>query len=241
MYNPSFVGWYAAFDLTQTMTQSNLKDLQSVWIDNSVNPGYIQLVNGSSGQVIFCDAFSQGVYPIFTAPGTQSSSWKIISSDRTLGFGDVSFIEQSIAEVSLLMPGFNQVDANITLVFTDATMPLAQWNYKSRGCQCYDISGTILNAGGFQLVMAVAGTVTRQLQSSAYRRGFLIQNPPAATEVLYVALYSNALNEPAPTAANSIVLSAGQMYQERGDDAYTGAVEVGAATVGHVYVAKVFR
>src|SRR5271157_1418560 len=57
--SPSFAGWSLPIDMTQAMTQSNLSDLQSVWIDNSVNPGYLQVQNISTGQILFCDAFSQ--------------------------------------------------------------------------------------------------------------------------------------------------------------------------------------
>ena len=222
------------------MTQSNLTDIQSVWIDNTVNPGYIQLLNRSTGQVIFCDAFSQGSYPIFSNPGTKSSQWSVTVCDRTHEFGGVSFYEQSSLYVNTNIAGQNQVDAAITLMFTDATMPLAQWNYKSRGCRAYDASGTITAGGAFQVVGAINATLNTQLLASAYRRGFLIQNPIAATEPLYVTLRGNITNDPASALDNSIQLAAGALYQERGDDAYTGVVNVMAATIGHKFTAKIF-
>src|SRR5208337_4268809 len=107
-------------DMTQAMTQSNLSDLQSLWIDNTVNPGYLQVQNISTGQILFCDAFSQGTYPVFNNPGTKSAQWVITVVDRTHEFGGTSFYEQSNIYITTNIAGQNQLDALITLVFTDA-------------------------------------------------------------------------------------------------------------------------
>ncbi len=237
--NPTFLGFSALVDLTQTMTSLNLQDLQSVFIDNTVNCGYIQLVNESTGQIIFCDAFSQGVFPIFTSPGSRNMVWTVVCCDRTNLLGQVSMIEESLATNANIVVGANPRDAFVTLMFTDATMPVGMWTYRSRGCRGYDCSGTIAAGGVFQSPLTTTGTRNVSLNTTGYRRGFLIQNPLTALEPLYLCLASS-VGTPAYTTAMSVALAPGTLYSERGDDAYTGDVWLTAATAGHAYTATLF-
>lgn len=238
--NPTFLGFSAQLDITQVMSSLNMVDLQSVYIDNSVNSGIFELINPATGQQIMCDAFSQGVFPIFNAPNTKSNQWVAVVADRTNLGGNVSFGEVSTLFTNApVVPGANPGEAYISLFFTDAAMPIGSWGYRSRGCRGYDCSANLTAGGFFESPQATNGTQTANLIASAYRRGFLVHNPITAVEPLYVCLVSGN-NGPAASLGNSFSLAPGQTYQERGNDAFTGTVHVMAATTGHPYIATLF-
>jgi hypothetical protein len=57
-------------DLTPEMQQSQIESVQSVWIDNSLNPAVFRLtLTGPINQTINAAPFSQGIYPVI-ASGT---------------------------------------------------------------------------------------------------------------------------------------------------------------------------
>jgi hypothetical protein len=234
--NPQYKGYAANIDLTQAMTGWSMSDLQSVFVDNSINPGYLQLYNAATQQIIFVPAFSQGVFPVFTTPGSRNINWLVVSCDRINLLQNLGWKEQSTV-FNTMLPGNTQREAQITLIFTDATMPIGCWTHKDFGCRAFDCSGTISGANVWEGPAAlIGGTQTNALSASAYRRGFLIHNPITAVEPLGISYHGGIGN----IDVEMHTLLPGQSYGERGDDAYSGAVYVRAATVGHAYGAKLF-
>jgi hypothetical protein len=233
--NPTYAGYVAEVDLSTEMSRVNLEDLQSVFIDNSVNPGYLMLVNKQTQHQIMIAPFSQGVFPLFTIPGTKTFQWDVVSCDRTnWPFGGVSWWEQSLASLGVGPAGIIARDAFLTLIFTDATAPIGQWSYTSKGGIWYYCGNNLTLANTWETPALVTGTETKGLNKDAYRRGWKIYNPHTETEPLHIAYHR-------PGTGNGIMetLYPGESYQEVGDDAYTGTVQVVAATTGHAYGASV--
>lgn len=86
-----------------------------------------------------------------------------------------------------------------------------------------DRSGTI----------TVGGTSQQLAAANAARRYLIVQNPPTATENLYINFTTAA-----STGAGSIGLIPGSAYTMESDFINTEAVTVIAATTGHVFTAK---
>lgn len=228
----------APVDLTQEMTRVNLEDIQSVYVDNSINPGLLQLNNYVSGQTIMVPPYSQGVYPVFSVPGTKSSQWDVITADHLYTAQRPAFGEMSTAATAPVVGASGLVarEAIITLIFTDATMPIGTWTLKHFMAASLDISGVIAVGGAFQALAAVGpGFVSGA--ATINRRGFLIENPITALEPLYVGLNDTYV---ADALGNAIALVPGERYAERGNDAFAGTLNVMAATAAHAFTAKIF-
>lgn len=84
-----------------------------------------------------------------------------------------------------------------------------------------DRSGTITTGGVSQTLMA----------ANASRKSFLVQNPPTATENLYINFTSAA-------SASTLALTPGASYFEESSVVTSEAVTVFAATTGHAFIAK---
>jgi hypothetical protein len=52
-------------DLSQLVTLGLESSIQAVYIDNTENLNTVQLIVATSGQIISCPAYSQGIFPIF--------------------------------------------------------------------------------------------------------------------------------------------------------------------------------
>lgn len=235
----AFRGCVAHVDLTQKMTELNLTDIQSVYVDNSINPGMLQLFNTSTQQIIVCPPYSQGTYPIFSVPGARSSNWTVVVADRIYTAELPSFGEPSAGITAPIMQNSAAVprQAFLVMTFTDVPVPPATWTLHDRMCRTLDISGVIAAPNVFQTLNGAVGTSAFAALSTNNRRGFLVQNPGDAIEPLFLELHT-ALN--VPTAANTIWLMPGDLYRERGDDTFAGLIQVAAATAGHAYTAHLF-
>lgn len=228
-------------DLTQQISGKNVTELQSVFIDNSINPGLVILYNIATGQRLQCSAFSQGSYLIFTQPGTNSMQWVVLTADYIHGnpaWGEISTPQTAVPLGAL---GYTPREAFITLIFTNVAAPVGQWGLDQIGYRVWDVSETIVTGGTFQSMNAVIGGVNVGIFATAYRRGYVIHNPVFATEPLYVDKHqSTTAGIVAPTVNNTIGLFPGETLEEKGKDAFFGSIRVMAATTGHVYVAKVY-
>ena len=81
--------------------------------------------------------------------------------------------------------------------------------------------------------IATGGTSQTAMAANATRKKLLVQNPPTATENLYMNFTAAA-----SSAASSVAMVPGAAYEESGNSITTEAVTINAATTGHVYTAK---
>jgi len=232
-------GLTALLDLTQAMTQSSMRSLQSVFIDNSINPGQLGLINLATNQRIIVSPFSQGVFPILLPETNSQVQFALIASDGIspgLAFNALNGVPGVFTGVGPVMP------ARIQLMFMDIALPIGQWEIKRQGVWGYNCSGAIAVGLTFQVPMLTSATAdglqTVVMTPDPYRRGFHISHMAAAGEPLYVLLENG--NTLAPAIASAIELAPGERYEERGDDCYRGQIMVTATTAGHTYTAYVF-
>jgi hypothetical protein len=112
----------------------------------------------------------------------------------------------------------------VDLVFLNTPMPSAVWNTRNeKTARWEDFSGTITVGGSFQLV----GT------TNAFSRGIMFQNPITATEPLNINAV--AATTGSATAAQSIQLAPGQIYQDKAEPCIWRAWRVMGLTAGHAF------
>ena len=191
-------------DLLLENTNGVIQFVQSVYVDNSANPNPLTILFRITRQKIVIPANAQGIWPVFS-------------------------IDQTQFQLS------TTVNANAvgTLIFLNVPMPLTQWGPQTitanvspiqKAGNIIDWSGTITTGGTFQVgIPANINTV-----------GWIIQNPPDATEVLYVDFAVSG------TIATSIQLAPGETLEQLSGVVFVGAVNIMAATTGHAYIIKDF-
>jgi hypothetical protein len=92
-------------------------------------------------------------------------------------------------------------------------------------------SGTLTDRSG---TVATGGTSQALAASNASRKYLFIENPPSATENLFINFTSNA----STSAAGSLSLTPGGVFIMESEFVSTEAVTVTAATTSHAYIAK---
>jgi hypothetical protein len=118
-------------DLFAEMQAAGLRFIQSVYVDNSYNPGILLLYNPTTRQQITVTAFSQGFFPLIAVADYK---FHIVFVDRTGQFASRGYVD---------------------LLFLDSPMPVGAWNTRNEKTGRWeDFSGTIAVGGSFQVIGA---------------------------------------------------------------------------------------
>jgi hypothetical protein len=118
-------------DLFAEMQANGMRFVQSVYVDNSYNPGILLIYNPTTRQQITVTSFSQGWFPLVAVADYK---FHIVFVDRTGQFQSRGYVD---------------------LLFLDTPMPVGQWNTRNEKTGRWeDFSGTIAVGGTFQLIGA---------------------------------------------------------------------------------------
>jgi hypothetical protein len=159
------------FDLFAELQANGMQFIQSVYIDNSYNPGVLLLYNPTTRQQVNVPPYSQGFFPIVAVADYK---FHLVFVDRTGQF---------------------QTRGYVDLLFLDVPMPVGAWNTRNeKTARWEDFSGTITTGGSFQLIGATnafARGIFVQNPLSALEPLYL--NPVAASTVSATTAQSIAL------------------------------------------------
>jgi hypothetical protein len=216
------IGLTYSLDLTAIQQQlAYFKTVQTLYIDNSQNGNAITILMGGTLQRVIIPAFGQGYVPVLqieAAVLTFQSASAVQIAVQVLDFFLPPFIwsangNSPITPGGVLLVSDAILDATVSggRVNTNAIAPTIQG--------LTDASGTI----------AVGGTAQSAIPASATRSRWIISNPAAATEPLFISFASGATGQ--------ITLLAGQTWDESGSSIVGDAVFVNAATAAHAFTA----
>lgn len=228
-------GALAKIDLSQAMRIVGMTGLQSVYIDNSQGGGVCVLRNSALGLTVTAPPFSQGHYPLLLPEGslfTFDVAYIDATSDNTVLIPSFSLYPDTNGQQQGGGGIYNGVYVEsgfLRLQFSDMIVPPSVWSTRNwANGYWFDLSSTIAAGGAFQ----------NALSFDTFRKGFMIGNPIAQTEPLYVSLFQAGMAE---SINNTIPLAPGQIYQDKSLPLYTGVVRVMATTIAHPYMAKFFQ
>jgi hypothetical protein len=218
-----------AIDTTQFANKLQMKTIQTIFIDNSQNNGYVEVSNPLFNQSFALPAGYQGYFPIL-APLISGSKFFVTSTGNE---------QVSVIFLNSLMPLASWA-ATVTppstgnpLAVSDAILEACvsanRINTTEIQAQAtaVDVSGTITTGGTAQLLLA---------QNNA-RRGFFIENiDPTAQEGLWFGFSAGIT--PGSAGAYGLGTSSGINYP---GGSYQGivsnAIYIVAATTGHKFSA----
>jgi len=141
----------------------------------------------------------------------------------------------SIDQVRLTISSTIDPDARGNIILLNVPMPLTQWGPLTVNANITAETITAVTASDFSAALALGGTSETAIPANAARKGFVIQNPPTETESLFVDMGIAAAQ------GTAIEIAPGQMFPPNGSPyVSTQAINVVAATTGHVYIAKEF-
>jgi hypothetical protein len=205
-----------AIDLSQQAQQKQFTTLQTVYVDNSANTAALQIICGTTGQIITCPALSQGYFAILQPMPPQfqvQTTGNLILTIQLLNF----YIPPCVWSTPVTnAQGLVEIDIPaLDAIITGGLLQVATHPATLTGPT--DISGTI----------AVGGTRQALLATNAARKRWMIQNPPTATEVLQFS-YVNNTN-------GLITLAPGMIWDEANESVSGDAIFIVAATAGHAF------
>jgi hypothetical protein len=144
-------------DLFTENTNGVIQYVQSVYVDNSLNPNDLEIRFPSTLQKIVIPATAQGVWPVF-----------------------------SIDQVRLTISSTIDPNARGNIILLNVPMPLTQWGPLTVNANITAETITAVLATDFSGVLTLGGTSETVIAANANRKGFLIQNPPTEIESLFV-------------------------------------------------------
>lgn len=202
-------GFYVKVPLAQLMAQANVDQLQTVYVDNSMNwAGGLALLFDSGFQ-LNCPPLTQGLYPIING---QAPNVTIVNADRT-------------AWESFQLTAASNAPVVTRLFFMDVMLPYSQWKTRSTfGRGWHDASGA---------TVAVAPATITALGVNPMRQALMISNPPTANEPLYWSYGSPTLG-----IDSMFSLAPGATFYDKGEPMPHISVRFSAATIGHKFVCK---
>lgn len=80
------------YDFTQLFNNESIKNIQNVFIDNSLNDGKFYLLNEGTGQTIVCPAKEQGYFPILSLEKPKFKAWHDGTVKRNIPLFFLNFI-----------------------------------------------------------------------------------------------------------------------------------------------------
>lgn len=191
------------------MELSRIDFIQSVWIDNSLNASSITLT-------------------ITSAIGSQS----ILVQANTQGIYPV------IAAGKVKWSAASAGNVQVPLIWSNTAKPFVQWGPQLGVAVAGNIpTGSFTNKSG---TIAVGGTSQQITPVNLNRKKIIIENPATAAGQGIAAAESLFINFTAAAGVNngtSIELLPGGSY-DSGTTITTEAINVNAATTGHVFIAK---
>jgi len=212
------------FTLDLSAVQAQLawfKSIQTIYVDNSANSNPFNITCGVTTQKIVIPPNCCGYVPLLQPdqPVLQFQSANVVAVKiQLLNFFLPPFI-WSVNGAATLNPGG-------TLAVADAILDATVSNNKVNVTSVPYTIQTLTDASG---TIAVGGTAQIAIPASASRQRWIIGNPAAATEPLFISIGSGV--------AGQITLLAGQTWDENGGSIVGDAVYVNAATLGHAFTA----
>jgi hypothetical protein len=216
-------------DTTQFANKLQMKTIQTVYIDNSQNNGYVDVVNPLFNQSFSLPAGYQGYFPIL-APLISGAKFYVTSTGNQLA--NIIFLNSLMPLASwaaTVTPPSTGLPLAVSDAILDATVSNNRVNSTSIQAQATaaDASGTIATGGTAQLLMAANNA----------RRGFFIQNiDPNDAEGLWFG-FANTITPGSPGAyglgAASGLTYPGGSFQ----GVASNAIYIVAATTGHKFSA----
>ena len=205
-------------DLTSLQQQNTFTTLQTVWIDNSQNNSFLEIICGTTSQLIFAPPRSQGFYAMLLPVPfkfTVQSSGGIAVQCIFLNY----YIPPQVWNVGTVSAGgLPQIDVPAL----DAIIVNGGMNVNTSPATLTaltDNSGTITAGGTRQSLFA----------ANAARKRWILSNPSTATEILQFSIGTNT--------AGLIDLLPGQTWSEDGATVVGDQIFVVAATTGHAFTA----
>lgn len=216
-------------DVTALMNRGVLRSVQTLYLDNSANNGYLTVSSPTFSQSFSLPPGYQGYFPVIAAEGSGGIFYVTSTGNlpATVTLLNVLFpIGIWPATVTPLVPGLTQPVSDAIL---DATVSGGRQLVTSKAAQftATDRSGTIAVGGTQQVLMA----------ANPARQGFLLQNTDSTN---IEGLWINPTGAAVIGGAGSFELSAGADINNPGGSfqgVYSGAISIIAATAGHKFSA----
>jgi hypothetical protein len=216
-------------DTTQFANKLQMRAVQTIYIDNSLNNGYVAISSPLFNQSFSLPAGYQGYFPIM-APLVAGAQFNITSTGNELA--KVSFLNCLMplaAWAATVTPPSTGLPLAVSDAILDACVANNRVNVTEIAAQATaaDASGTIAAGGTAQLLMA----------ANSARRGFFLQNIDSSdAEGLWFG-FANTITPGSPGAyglgAASGLTYPGGSYQ----GTQSNAIYVVAATTGHKFSA----
>lgn len=202
-------------DLTQQFMNREFSTLQTVWIDNSINPQPLQIVCSVSGQVITAPPLSQGFYTML-----QPSPWRFVVQTSGVLIMQIIllnfYIPPTVWDIQVVSAGgLPQID-----------IPAIDAIISGGGLNVNSIPFTVTGLVDGSSTITVGGTTQSALVANAGRKYVSLSNPDTATETLYYCWGA--------AGAGKIPLLPGATY-ESGGVCVGDQLFVLGATAGHAY------
>jgi hypothetical protein len=216
-----------AIDTTQFANKLQMKTIQTVYIDNSENNGYVSVYNPLFDQTFALPAGYQGYFPIL-APLISGSKFYVTSTGDQLA--NIIFLNSLMPLASwaaTVTPPSTGNPLAVSDAILDATVSNNRVNASTIQAQATatDFSGTIATGGTPQLI----------LPANASRRGFFLQNIDSVNNESLWFGYSNGIAVASP-GSYGLGTASGAAYP---GGSYQGnisnAIYAVAATTGHKF------
>lgn len=214
--------------LTQLIQLGNIKGIQTIFIDNSLNNGPILVSNPSMNQGISLPAGYQGYFSILAAAGSGNNF--TITSTGTL-IANVSYLNVQMPFglwSALIAPPSTGAPLAVSDAILDALVIAARFNVRSinAGTTSVDRSSTI----------TIANTSQQLLAANPNRRGYRIQNidQNLPAEGLWVSETGVAAVSTIGSFGIAACASAGYPGGSY-DGTSTGVVNIVASSAGHKF------
>jgi hypothetical protein len=203
-------------DFTQMVKQGFIALIQSVWVDNTGNASELTISPENTAFVLRVPAATQGW---FAVPGVQNPKFIVYSAGTD---ADVPLMFFNVPVPPQFWPqGSGTGPIEVTGTVDIANQPIAVETQASLQ--------TVVNA---QATTIATGGVSQACFLAGGQQNGVITNPASATESLFVAVGTAATTT---AAGRTFELQPGQSFSF---GAVNAAVNVNAATTGHVFSAQ---
>lgn len=216
-----------AIDTTTFANKLQMKSVQTIFIDNSQNNGFVSVYNPVFDQSFSLPAGYQGYFPIMAPLISGSKFYVTCTGNQKANIIFLNSLMPLASWAATVTPPSVGIPLSVSDAILDATVQNNRQNVTAIEAQATasDFSGSIATAGVAQLVLA----------QNNNRRGFFLQNiDPSDQEGLWFG-FSNAIT-PGSVGAYGLGTSSGLNYPGGSfQGVVSNAIYIVAATAGHKF------
>ena len=215
-------------DFTIAYMNKTMTVVQTLWLDNSLNPDTVSVTVPSTGHSFAVPANSVGAFPIVAAIRP-----KIILASSGGVVVKCLFLNVPLPAIVWETAGGGAA-TNVSIV----NIPAVTVN----GVVSVAVTGTVATTAPAFTPLAPAafavvtgGTAVIAFAANTIVHGAVVKNPTSATETLYIDVVNTAQTSDPGTHGTCMGIAPGQTFPISGN--LTTAVSVNAATAGHAFAA----